>query len=69
MSRIFDAASLACDAIRALSPYTPGFQPKGEGWIKLNTNQAFYGSRKFPAIEPLNRNMTTAVCKLTVVYR
>lgn len=25
--------------LRGLEPYTPGFQPSGDGWIKLNTNE------------------------------
>jgi histidinol-phosphate aminotransferase len=28
--------------IRAMEPYTPGRQPTGEGWIKLNTNELPY---------------------------
>ncbi len=28
--------------LRDLDPYTPGFQPTGEGWIKLNTNEFPY---------------------------
>ena len=28
--------------IRKLEPYTPGFQPAGDGWIKLNTNELPY---------------------------
>lgn len=31
---------LARAHVRALSPYTPGFQPQGEGWIKINTNES-----------------------------
>ena len=31
---------LAREHVRALSPYTPGFQPQGEGWIKINTNES-----------------------------
>lgn len=28
--------------IRQLKPYVPGFQPSGDGWIKLNTNELPY---------------------------
>ena len=28
--------------LRGLHPYTPGEQPEGEGWIKLNTNELPY---------------------------
>ena len=34
--------SLAREHVRALSPYTPGFQPQGDGWIKINTNESPY---------------------------
>ncbi len=33
---------LVQDHIRNLEPYTPGFQPTGDGWIKLNTNELPY---------------------------
>lgn len=33
---------LVQDHIRGLEPYTPGFQPSGSGWIKLNTNELPY---------------------------
>ena len=28
--------------LRDVEPYTPGFQPTGDGWIKLNTNESPY---------------------------
>lgn len=30
--------------LREIEPYTPGFQPSGDGWIKLNTNESPYGA-------------------------
>ena len=33
---------LALPHIRGLSAYTPGRQPEGEGWVKLNTNECPY---------------------------
>jgi histidinol-phosphate aminotransferase len=33
---------LAREHVRALSPYAPGFQPQGDGWIKINTNESPY---------------------------
>jgi histidinol-phosphate aminotransferase len=35
-------ASLANDHVTALEAYTPGEQPEGEGWVKLNTNENPY---------------------------
>ncbi len=37
-----NAEDLAQEHIRSLSPYTPGFQPQGDGWTKLNTNESPY---------------------------
>jgi histidinol-phosphate aminotransferase len=37
-----DLEGLAQAHVRSLSPYTPGFQPDGDGWIKLNTNENPY---------------------------
>jgi len=34
-----DLEALAQAHVRSLSPYTPGVQPEGDGWIKLNTNE------------------------------
>jgi histidinol-phosphate aminotransferase len=38
----FNAGDLALPHLRALSAYTPGTQPVGPGWIKLNTNECPY---------------------------
>lgn len=38
----FDARDLALPHLRGLSAYTPGTQPVGPGWIKLNTNECPY---------------------------
>jgi len=35
-------SELVQDHIRKLEPYTPGFQPTSDGWIKLNTNEFPY---------------------------
>ncbi len=35
-------AALAPAFVRALHAYTPGLQPAGEGWVKLNTNENPY---------------------------
>jgi histidinol-phosphate aminotransferase len=37
-----DLEALAQAHVRSLSPYTPGFQPVGDAWIKLNTNENPY---------------------------
>ncbi|HEY5079776.1 MAG TPA: histidinol-phosphate transaminase [Opitutaceae bacterium] len=34
--------SLALSHMAGLHAYTPGFQPAGEGWVKLNTNECPY---------------------------
>ncbi len=35
-------SQLARPHVPSLHAYTPGFQPSGEGWIKLNTNESPY---------------------------
>jgi histidinol-phosphate aminotransferase len=38
----FDVRGLALPHVAALEAYTPGLQPAGPGWIKLNTNESPY---------------------------
>lgn len=38
-----DLNSLALPHIQKLHAYTPGLQPTGPGWVKLNTNECPYG--------------------------
>lgn len=38
----FDLVSLALPHVPGLHAYTPGMQPAGEGWVKLNTNENPY---------------------------
>lgn len=40
--------------LRGLEAYTPGEQPQGEGWIKLNTNELPYGVPE-PVLEAIER--------------
>jgi len=42
MSEGFNCGDLIAPAIQKLSPYVPGEQPQGEGWVKLNTNENPY---------------------------
>lgn len=42
MSSMNSPSEYALPNIQNLRGYTPGFQPKGEGWIKLNTNENPY---------------------------
>jgi histidinol-phosphate aminotransferase len=37
-----DVARLALAHVPALHAYTPGLQPSGQGWVKLNTNECPY---------------------------
>ena len=32
-------SEFALPHVKKLHAYTPGFQPKGEGWVKINTNE------------------------------
>lgn len=45
-----DQAAPRAERIAGLQPYVPGFQPVGEGWIKLNTNELPYPCS--PAVAP-----------------
>jgi histidinol-phosphate aminotransferase len=38
----FNVSDLALPHLRGLSAYTPGLQPTGAGWVKLNTNECPY---------------------------
>lgn len=38
----FNASKLALPHLRALRAYSPGLQPSGPGWVKLNTNECPY---------------------------
>ncbi len=40
--RTFSASDVARPHIPGLTPYTPGKQPSGPGWVKLNTNENPY---------------------------
>ncbi len=42
MSGDFSPSQLAPEHVRALHAYTPGLQPTGPGWVKLNTNENPY---------------------------
>ena len=42
MKKTFDAQGSALPHIQQLHPYIPGEQPKGGGWVKLNTNENPY---------------------------
>ncbi len=42
MSDKFPVSEFALPHIKELHAYTPGFQPKGDGWIKINTNENPY---------------------------
>ena len=42
MKKTFDAQGNALPHIQQLNPYIPGEQPKGGGWVKLNTNENPY---------------------------
>ncbi len=42
MKKTFDAQVNALPHVQQLHPYIPGEQPKGDGWVKLNTNENPY---------------------------
>ncbi|MDQ8204825.1 histidinol-phosphate transaminase [Pelagicoccus sp. SDUM812003] len=42
MSALNSPSEYALSHVRKLHAYTPGFQPKGTGWVKLNTNENPY---------------------------
>ena len=42
MKKTFDAQGNALPHVQQLHPYIPGEQPKGDGWVKLNTNENPY---------------------------
>ncbi len=47
-------SNFALPHVKELHAYTPGFQPKGDGWIKLNTNENPYPPS--PAVEAAIRS-------------
>lgn len=47
-------SEFALPHVKQLHAYTPGFQPKGTGWVKLNTNENPYPPS--PAVEAAIRN-------------
>lgn len=49
MSAEKPVSEYALDHVKSLHAYTPGFQPKGEGWVKINTNENPYPPS--PAVE------------------
>lgn len=48
--------------IQKLHGYTPGFQPKGEGWVKLNTNENPYPPS--PMVEEALRGASADLLRL-----
>ena len=48
--------------VRELHAYTPGFQPKESGWIKLNTNESPYSPS--PAVEAAVKEAAAATMRL-----
>ncbi len=49
-------ASLALPHVRGLHAYTPGLQPTGPGWVKLNTNECPYAPSP-RVVEALHREI------------
>lgn len=47
-------SEFALPHVRKLHAYTPGFQPKGDGWVKINTNENPYPPS--PEVEAAIRN-------------
>ena len=45
MKKTFDASSRALPHIQDLHAYVPGEQPRGEAWVKLNTNETLIHPR------------------------
>lgn len=55
MSEEKPVSKYALPHIKSLHAYTPGFQPKGDGWIKINTNENPYPPS--PAVEEAIREV------------
>ncbi len=51
-----DLSKLLKTSLKNFSPYEPGEQPTGEGWIKLNTNE-----NPFPPIKEIMEDIKSAV--------